>query len=120
MQACPACNGTGMASTPCGTCGGDGRVRKSKKINVKVPAGIENGARLRVSGEGSAGRLGGPPGDLFVYMSVKNHAELRRDGTTIFSDVSVRPPAPVATLSLSRTLYSPSRLVPENFQLASQ
>lgn len=78
-----------MMSTPCGTCGGDGRVRKPKTISVAVPAGIEGGTRLRVNGEGSAGRNGGPPGDLFVLMGVKEHPELRRDGMTVYSDVSV-------------------------------
>jgi molecular chaperone DnaJ len=79
-----------MSSTPCGTCGGDGRVRKSRTINVTIPAGVEDGTRLRISGEGSVGRKGGPPGDLYVYMSVKEHPELRREGQTVYSDVSVR------------------------------
>jgi molecular chaperone DnaJ len=90
LQACAACEGAGVRSTPCKSCGGDGRVRKSRKIRVTVPAGIEEGMRLRISDEGSVGRKGGPPGDLYVMMSVKAHPELKRDGQTIYSDVSVR------------------------------
>jgi hypothetical protein len=65
-------------------------VRRSKRISLTVPGGVEDGTRLRVAGEGNAGRRGGPPGDLYVYISVSPHPELRREGMTVFSDVSVR------------------------------
>eukprot|EP00803_Ostreobium_quekettii_P003289 evm.model.scf_2489.1 EVM.evm.TU.scf_2489.1 scf_2489:14843-21146(+) len=89
VSTCPACEGTGQTFTPCQTCGGDGRVNESKKIQVQVPAGIDNNSRLRVRGEGNTGRRGGPPGDLYVFVSVKDHPKLRRDGTTVHSDVEV-------------------------------
>ena len=71
VSECDQCGGTGQQSTPCGTCGGDGRVRKSKKINLRIPAGVDDGSRLRVRGEGNAGRRGGENGDLYVFLSVK-------------------------------------------------
>jgi molecular chaperone DnaJ len=78
-----------MTVDPCSTCGGDGRVRKSKSNNVTIPAGVEDGMRLRLNSQGSAGRNGGPPGDLFVFVSVRPHPELQREGMTIYSEVSV-------------------------------
>jgi len=86
---CPECDGTGERFTPCGTCGGDGRVRKSKRLEVTIPAGVDNGSRLRVRNEGNAGRKGGPPGDLFVFIQVRNNPKLRREGTTIHVDVDI-------------------------------
>lgn len=58
LMTCPDCQGTGESFTPCGTCGGDGRVRKSKRISLRVPAGVDTGSRLRVRGEGNSGRRG--------------------------------------------------------------
>jgi molecular chaperone DnaJ len=78
-----------MTVDPCSTCGGDGRVRKSKSNNVTIPAGVEDGMRLRLNSQGSAGRNGGPAGDLFVFVSVRPHPELQREGMTIYSEVSV-------------------------------
>lgn len=89
VMACPACDGAGETATPCSACGGDGRVRRSKRISLRVPPGVDGGSRLRVRGEGSAGRRGGPPGDLYVFVRVKDAPGLRRDGTTIHSDVDV-------------------------------
>jgi molecular chaperone DnaJ len=85
-----------MTVDPCSTCGGDGRVRKAAVMNVSIPGGIEDGIRLRLTKQGSAGRYGGPPGDLFVGVSVRPHPELRREGMTIYSDVSVRYRLPSA------------------------
>lgn len=68
---CPDCEGSGQKSTPCQTCSGDGRVRKSKKINLRVPAGVDEGSRLRVRGEGNSGKKGGEYGDLYVFLNVK-------------------------------------------------
>jgi len=90
MATCPACGGSGKTFTPCDACGGDGRVRRTKRLMPTVPAGVENGTRLRVTGEGNAGRRNGPPGDLYVYITVAEHPELRRDGMTVYSDVEVR------------------------------
>jgi len=83
VSTCSSCNGTGETSTPCNTCSGDGRVRKSKRISLKVPAGVDSGSRLRVRGEGNAGRRGGPPGDLFVVIEVLPDHVLKRDDTNI-------------------------------------
>ncbi|KAK7399567.1 hypothetical protein VNO78_10752 [Psophocarpus tetragonolobus] len=80
---CSSCNGTGEISTPCNTCSGDGRVRKSKRISLKVPAGVDSGSRLRVRNEGNAGRRGGSPGDLFVVIEVIPDPVLKRDDTNI-------------------------------------
>ncbi|XP_072970777.1 chaperone protein dnaJ A7A, chloroplastic-like [Typha angustifolia] len=83
VMVCSTCGGTGELSTPCSTCGGDGRVRKSKKIGLKVPAGVNSGSRLRVRSEGNAGRRGGPPGDLYVFLEVLSDSVLKRDETNI-------------------------------------
>ncbi|KAL4433639.1 hypothetical protein ABPG75_000080 [Micractinium tetrahymenae] len=89
VATCPTCGGTGEQSTPCGTCQGDGRVRGSKRISLRVPPGVDEGSRLRVRGEGDAGRRNGEAGDLYVFISVKPHPELRREGATIHSDVEI-------------------------------
>ncbi|XP_052204473.1 chaperone protein dnaJ A7A, chloroplastic-like [Diospyros lotus] len=83
VMTCSACGGTGESTTPCDTCRGDGRVSKPKRISLKVPAGVDAGSRLRVRGEGNAGRRGGAPGDLFVILDVLRDPVLKRDGTNI-------------------------------------
>lgn len=83
VSTCSACGGMGETSTPCNTCSGDGRVRKSKRISLKVPAGVDSGSRLRVRSEGNAGRRGGSPGDLFVVIDVLSDPVLKRDDTNI-------------------------------------
>ncbi|XP_047047500.1 chaperone protein dnaJ A7A, chloroplastic-like [Lolium rigidum] len=83
VSTCNTCGGTGEFATPCKTCGGDGRVRKTKRISLKVPAGVDSGSRLRVRSEGNAGRRGGPPGDLYVFIDVLSDSVLKRDGTNI-------------------------------------
>ncbi|KAH7865416.1 hypothetical protein Vadar_006395 [Vaccinium darrowii] len=89
VMTCSSCGGAGETSTPCNTCGGDGRVRKSKRISLKVPAGVDSGSRLRVRGEGNAGRRGGPPGDLFVLLDVRPDPVLKRDDTNILYSCKV-------------------------------
>ena len=87
---CPACSGTGQViSDPCGSCGGQGVKQVRKKLRINIPAGVDTGTRLRVSGEGNAGMRGGPSGDLYVFLKVKNHSKLRRDGLTIHTEVNV-------------------------------
>ncbi|KAF5458176.1 hypothetical protein F2P56_022230 [Juglans regia] len=83
VMTCSSCGGTGETSTPCNTCSGDGRVRRSKRISLKVPAGVDSGSRLRVRNEGNAGRRGGSPGDLFVIIEVMPDPVLKRDDTNI-------------------------------------
>ncbi|XP_039053510.1 chaperone protein dnaJ A6, chloroplastic-like [Hibiscus syriacus] len=80
---CTSCGGAGEISTPCNTCYGDGRVRRTKRISLKVPAGVDSGSRLRVRSEGNAGRKGRSPGDLFVVIEVIPDPVLKRDDTNI-------------------------------------
>ena len=87
---CDACGGAGeIISNPCSTCRGAGRVEGQQTIQVKVPPGIEEGARLRVTGEGEAGVAGGPPGDLYVVMVLREHPLFRREGTDLHVEVPV-------------------------------
>ncbi|CAA0827877.1 DNAJ heat shock family protein [Striga hermonthica] len=83
VSTCSACGGSGETSTPCPACSGNGRLRKSKRISLKVPAGVDSGSRLRVRSEGNAGLRGGPPGDLFVAIEVRPDPVLKRDETNI-------------------------------------
>ncbi len=87
---CPNCNGTGQIITdPCSNCGGNGVKQVRKKLRINIPSGVDTGTKLRVSGEGNAGLKGGPAGDLYVFIKVKNDSRLKRDGINIFSEVSV-------------------------------
>ncbi len=80
-RTCPACHGSGKKiESPCITCGGAGRKRVTKKLKVKIPAGVYHGAQVRVSGEGEAGEQGGPSGDLYIVLSLKEHSIFERDG----------------------------------------
>lgn len=90
QQSCPHCRGTGkVIRNPCDTCLGQGRVRRQKRLSVKIPPGVDNGDRVRVSGEGEAGRNGGPPGDLYVEISVREHEIFERDGPHLSCEVPV-------------------------------
>ena len=89
-RTCPACQGRGEVITdPCGNCGGTGKEMKEKELSINVPAGIEDGTRIRLAGEGEAGTRGGPPGDLYIFMSVRPHEFFQRDGADIFCRVPV-------------------------------
>lgn len=90
VRPCPRCGGTGkIINTPCKKCSGKGHQRKRKKLTVKIPAGVDDGSRLRVSGEGQAGERGGPSGDLYVYLFVKEHALFERDGNDVLCEVPI-------------------------------
>ncbi len=90
QQTCPRCKGRGqIVSNPCDTCLGQGRVRRNKKLSVKVPAGVDTGDRIRLSGEGEAGRNGGPHGDLYVEVQVRDHEIFERDGSHLSCEVPV-------------------------------
>jgi molecular chaperone DnaJ len=90
QQACPACKGVGtVIADPCTDCHGRGRLRKTKTLAVKVPAGVDDGDRIRLSGEGEAGRNGGPPGDLYVEIRVNSHKLFTRDGADLACEVPV-------------------------------
>lgn len=90
QQACSACRGTGkIIKTPCTNCNGKGFIRINKKLEVSIPAGIDNGQRIVLRGQGSAGRGGGAAGDLIIEVRVKPDPVFRREGTTVFCDVPV-------------------------------
>jgi molecular chaperone DnaJ len=105
QQTCPNCKGAGTTiSDPCSACHGRGRVHKTKTLSVKVPAGVDNGDRIRLSGEGEAGRNGGPPGDLYVEIRVKPHKIFTRDGSNLACEV----PISVATAALGGEVELPT------------
>jgi molecular chaperone DnaJ len=90
QQTCPHCRGTGrIVRNPCDTCLGQGRIRRGKKLSVKIPPGVDTGDRVRLSGEGEAGRNGGPPGDLYVEVHVREHAIFERDGVHLSCEVPI-------------------------------
>ena len=90
QQTCPQCRGSGrVIADPCTSCRGQGRKRENRTISVKVPPGVDSGDRVRLSGEGEAGERGGPPGDLYVHVIVKEHPIFVRDGTNLHCDVPI-------------------------------
>lgn len=90
QQTCPRCHGKGkMITDPCGSCHGRGRTQKHKTLAVKIPAGVDNGDRIRLTGEGEAGEQGGPAGDLYVVISVKPHPIFERDANDLFCEVPI-------------------------------
>ncbi|HHP7246075.1 MAG TPA: DnaJ C-terminal domain-containing protein, partial [Elainellaceae cyanobacterium] len=90
VSVCPTCNGVGQViEEKCDTCSGSGQKQETKKLKITIPAGVDNGTRLRVSGEGDAGQRGGPPGDLYVYLFVNEDAEFKRDGINILSEIQI-------------------------------
>ncbi len=96
-RTCPACQGMGQTiSDPCGDCRGQGRVQKTESLSVQVPAGVDTGTRIRLSGKGEAGLRGGAAGDLYIFVSVRDHPIFQRDGNTVLARVPV--PMTVATL----------------------
>ncbi|KMM17761.1 molecular chaperone DnaJ [Synechococcus sp. GFB01] len=87
---CPSCEGAGQViADPCSACGGQGLQQVRKKLRINIPAGVDTGTRLRVAGEGNAGQRGGPAGDLYVFLTVQPHPQLRREGTTIHSEITL-------------------------------
>ncbi len=104
-RTCPTCQGAGFKITnPCKKCSGNGRVRKEKTLSVNIPAGIESGVRIRLSGEGEAGARGGPPGDLYIFVSVKQHELFQREGPHLFC----RVPISVTIAALGGTVEVPT------------
>lgn len=105
QQTCPRCRGAGtIIKNPCDTCLGQGRVRRSRKLSVKVPPGVDTGDRIRLAGEGEAGRNGGPPGDLYVEVHVREHAIFERDGEHLSCEV----PISFATAALGGVVEVPT------------
>jgi molecular chaperone DnaJ len=88
---CPECRGAGeVVSDPCASCGGDGRVHKTSRIKIRIPGGVEDGTRLRSTGNGDAGVRGGAAGDLYVFLHVKEHDVFEREGNDLFCEVPMR------------------------------
>lgn len=93
-----------MISTPCRNCGGSGREHKEKQLSVSIPQGVEDGTRIRLNGEGESGLRGAPPGDLYIFLSIKQHRLFQRDG----ADVYCRVPIPMTTAALGGTSEIPT------------
>lgn len=103
-RTCPSCMGTGeLIPDPCPQCRGDGRADKTKTLKVNVPPGVDQGTRIRLSGEGEAGPRGAPAGDLYIFIHVKRHAIFEREGTTLFA----RLPVSITTAALGGDIRLP-------------
>jgi molecular chaperone DnaJ len=104
-RTCPSCQGMGkVIKDPCRSCGGTGRTRKEKTLSVTIPAGVEDGTRIRLAGEGEAGMRGAPPGDLYIFLSIGAHRIFQRDGANIFC----RVPIPMTTAALGGSIEVPT------------
>jgi molecular chaperone DnaJ len=104
-RTCPTCQGAGnVIEKPCKTCAGQGRVRREKTLSVNIPAGVEDGTRIRLAGEGEAGMHGSSPGDLYIFISVSPHQIFQRDG----ANIHCRVPIPFTTAALGGTIEVPT------------
>jgi molecular chaperone DnaJ len=104
-RTCPSCQGRGeIINDPCGSCTGSGRVMRERTLSVNIPAGVEDGTRIRLAGEGEAGMHGGPAGDLYIFLSIKPHEFFQRDGADIFC----RVPISMTTAALSGHIDVPT------------
>jgi len=101
---CPRCGGTGKLRTPCRTCGGEGRIRRTETIDVRIPAGVANGGRVRVPGKGNAGTMGAHPGDLYLRVVVKPHTFFERRG----NDLYIKVPVTVSEATLGAKIEVPT------------
>ncbi len=105
QQTCPKCHGSGkIIANPCNSCGGAGRVKNHKTLSVKIPAGVDEGDRIRLSGEGEAGINGGPPGDLYVMIHLKPHNVFKRD----HNDLHCEMPISFSTAALGGEIEIPT------------
>ena len=103
-RTCPACHGAGQViAEPCTSCRGEGRVDRQKTLEVNIPAGVDEGTRIRLSGEGEAGARGAPAGDLYIFIHVKRHPVFQREGTTLFA----RAPISFTTAALGGSITVP-------------
>jgi len=104
-RTCPTCQGAGtVIEKPCRACGGQGRVRREKTLSVSIPGGVEDGTRIRLAGEGEVGLHGAPAGDLYIFISVAQHAIFQRDGANIYC----RVPIPFTTAALGGSIEVPT------------
>jgi len=105
LQTCPSCHGAGeIIQRPCAKCGGTGRIEKSKTLPINIPAGVQDGIRLRIAGEGEAGYQGGPPGDLYVVLHVSSHPIFQRQGQDLYCEI----PIPFTIAALGGELEVPT------------
>ena len=103
-RTCPTCQGAGQViADPCDSCRGEGRVDRKKTLSVTIPAGVDEGTRIRLSGEGEAGGRGAPAGDLYIFLHVRKHSLFTREGTTLFTEV----PVSFTTAALGGTVMVP-------------
>jgi molecular chaperone DnaJ len=103
-RTCPTCHGRGeVIEKPCRACGGEGRVDQKQKLEVSIPAGVDTGTRIRLTGKGEAGPFGSPPGDLYIFLHVKRHKVFERDGTTLLT----RAPISFTTAALGGSIEIP-------------
>src|SRR5690606_18305935 len=104
-RTCPSCHGRGeVIDDPCPSCSGSGRVMRERTLSVNIPAGVEDGTRIRLAGEGEAGLRGGPAGDLYIFLSIKPHEFFQRDGADIFCMV----PTSMCTAALGGQIEVPT------------
>jgi molecular chaperone DnaJ len=104
-RACSACAGAGrVIENPCGTCRGNGRIQKEKTLSVNIPAGVEDGTRIRLAGEGEAGARSAPPGDLYIFLAIEEHPIFKRDG----ADIYCRVPLQMTTAALGGQIEVPT------------
>lgn len=104
-RTCPSCNGAGqIVKNPCKSCHGQGRVERERQLSVNIPAGVETGTRIRLAGEGEAGMRGGPTGDLYIFIEVRDHAIFQRDGIHLFC----RVPVPMTAAALGGEIEVPT------------
>lgn len=104
-RTCPGCGGQGrVIKNPCRACAGSGRVRKDKTLKVDIPPGVDDGTRIRLSNEGESGMRGAPPGDLYIFLSVRPHALFQRDGADLFC----KAPIPMTTAALGGPIEIPA------------
>src|SRR4051812_20426184 len=104
-RVCPTCRGAGQViADPCDRCRGEGRIETQKSLEVRIPPGVDEGTRIRLSGEGEAGVRGGPAGDLYIFVHLKRHAIFQRDGNTLFA----RCPISITAAALGGTIEVPA------------
>jgi len=114
QSTCPECRGAGQViSDPCGDCDGEGRRQEAERVSIRIPAGVDDGTRLRSTGKGDAGLRGGPAGDLYVFLHLREHSIFQRDGEELFCEV----PLPFSTAALGGELEVPTLTGPATIKV---